>query len=63
MNSKYVVVDLTRSMGTGKIMYWKNNDRGYTFDVREAKVFNLEDAQDRITKPYCYDLAIAPYPL
>ena len=54
---EYVVVDMTRTEQWDTVMYWNKNNYGYSDDLKEAKKFTKEDAQEIVNKPYS-DLVI-----
>lgn len=36
----YYLLDLERTIGTGRTFYWKANKRGYTNNVKEAGLYS-----------------------
>jgi hypothetical protein len=40
----YVLIDLERTIGTGRTHYWKRNKHGYTTEPREAGRFSRTEA-------------------
>lgn len=49
---KYLLLDTDRGQ------FWKINNHGYTSDIKEARKFNLEDAEAKAYAPNVNDLVI-----
>jgi hypothetical protein len=45
----HVLIDLERTMGSGRTHYWKRSKHGYTTDLREAGAFSDREAADIVT--------------
>ena len=45
----YYLMDLERTLSTGVPYFWKNNKRGYTYDIQEAGLYQKKSAE-AITK-------------
>lgn len=41
---QYYIQDVTRSLVGRPVMWWKYNNHGYVYDVKEARVWSEEDA-------------------
>ena len=55
MENKYVLLD------TGRNSYWKKNNFGYTKFLKLAKIFTLEEANEKANAPSVKDLKVIPY--
>ena len=51
MESRYLIIDIDRTIDNGFNMYWRNNDHGYTANINEAKIFNEIEALNIIERP------------
>lgn len=40
MEKEYYLIDLERSIGGGRVYYWKAHKRGYTTDLNEAGLYS-----------------------
>jgi hypothetical protein len=49
---KFVLVDLERTIGTGRVHFWKGNKRGYTTAHGEAGRFTEAEAERLVTADY-----------
>lgn len=44
----YILIDLERTIQTGKLHYWKANAHGYTTNANEAGLYEPYTAQDYV---------------
>lgn len=42
----YYILDLERSLPTGRMFFWKGNKYGYTTQIKEAGIFPAEKAKE-----------------
>lgn len=52
MEEKYILIDLERSLGTGRVHFWKLNRRGYTTAPGTAGKFSEGEAEQIATSDY-----------
>lgn len=51
-NKGYYLIDLERSIKSGRVFYWKPANRGYTPSLEEAGVYSEEESQKQIDKDF-----------
>lgn len=44
----FILIDLERSVQSGKVHYWKANNRGYTTDLNFAGLYTAKETSDAI---------------
>lgn len=44
MEREYILIDLERSLKTGRLFFWRENARGYTDDLAEAGAYEAGKA-------------------
>lgn len=50
--SKYYLIDLERSIPTGRLFYWKQNRHGYTTKLDEAGLFPEDKASEIVENDF-----------
>ena len=42
---KFILMDLERTLGSGVPAFWKQNKRGYTYNIHEAGLYDEKEAE------------------
>lgn len=45
MDERYYLLDLERSLGFGRLFFWKNHRRGYTSSLNQAGLYPKHQAE------------------
>lgn len=45
MDERYYLLDLERSLGFGRLFFWKNHRRGYTSALNQAGLYSKHQAE------------------